>query len=372
MGINLFQMFLMTKNIASILPYNNKVNTQIAVVLGYNTTQFLLKLISLVQKSGKNVKGYEGKWVYNSLESWHTQFFPFWSISTIRRIIGKLETKGLVLSQRILKRQYNHTKWYSIDENALNEFVTQLVGGDAITKKASLSVNLAHTDTITMNRSRPVQKEPIKTLISTIYSSTRHSNKNHTVEKEEETSLMKEVSQQMVNTWNVVQKDCINPIVAYVNHTLIMRLHKVFYKFFNGSIEKWKEYALKVKSSKFLMGEKQTKTNFKAQFYWLIKEDTITSILNGSYGVGDRQISTTPVQKTEPVVSIPSNVDEGSARKEFEEYVKRHQFDDDGDLFGMKKTLNTYTYSPHCVLLLPELSFIKAQLYQLFLNKKYA
>ena len=37
------------------------------------------------------------------------------------------------------------------------------------------------------------------------------------------------------------------------------------------------------------MGEKVTKTDFKATFAWLSKLDTIQMILSGEYGVGDRK-----------------------------------------------------------------------------------
>ena len=58
---------------------------------------------------------------------------------------------------------------------------------------------------------------------------------------------------------------------------------------FNSSMDNWEEYAIKVNSSKFLMGEKETKKDFKATFAWLSKLDTMQMILSGEYGVGDRK-----------------------------------------------------------------------------------
>ncbi len=53
-------------------------------------------------------------WIYNTYEDWQRQF-PFWSDSTIRRAIDKLEERGVVVSTD----QYNQmptdrTKWYRV------------------------------------------------------------------------------------------------------------------------------------------------------------------------------------------------------------------------------------------------------------------
>lgn len=60
-------------------------------------------------------------WVFNSYEDWSKQF-PFWSVSTIRRIFGKLEDHGLVISGNYNKMGADRTKWYSIDYEKISEF----------------------------------------------------------------------------------------------------------------------------------------------------------------------------------------------------------------------------------------------------------
>ena len=59
-------------------------------------------------------------WVFNSYEDWSKQF-PFWSVSTIRRIFGKLEESGLVISGNYNKIGADRTKWYSIDYEKVSE-----------------------------------------------------------------------------------------------------------------------------------------------------------------------------------------------------------------------------------------------------------
>ena len=63
----------------------------------------------------------------------------------------------------------------------------------------------------------------------------------------------------MKEVWNQVFKYSANPIKAYVSEKNIDKLNNLLETKFDGDIEKWKEYGIKVNSSKFLMGEKETK-----------------------------------------------------------------------------------------------------------------
>lgn len=58
------------------------------------------------------------KWVYNTYEDWQKQF-PFWSISTIRRTITKLETSEIIIIGNYNKLKIDNTKWYRIDYEKL-------------------------------------------------------------------------------------------------------------------------------------------------------------------------------------------------------------------------------------------------------------
>ena len=70
------------------------------------------------EKAGNNYKdGYY--WTFNSYERWQLQF-PFWSIMTIRRMIAKLETMGLVISGNYNRLKIDRTKWYRINYKVLD------------------------------------------------------------------------------------------------------------------------------------------------------------------------------------------------------------------------------------------------------------
>ena len=58
-------------------------------------------------------KEIDGKyWIYNTIEAWHKQF-PFWSISTIKRIISNLEKEKLIITGNFNKISIDRTKWYT-------------------------------------------------------------------------------------------------------------------------------------------------------------------------------------------------------------------------------------------------------------------
>src|SRR5690625_418421 len=53
-------------------------------------------------------------WVYNSYDGWAEQF-PFWSKSTIIRILRRLEENGFIVTGNFNKIKIDNTKWYSIN-----------------------------------------------------------------------------------------------------------------------------------------------------------------------------------------------------------------------------------------------------------------
>ena len=53
-------------------------------------------------------------WVYNSYDSWADQF-PFWSKSTIIRILNRLENEGLIITANYNALKIDRTKWYAIN-----------------------------------------------------------------------------------------------------------------------------------------------------------------------------------------------------------------------------------------------------------------
>lgn len=61
-------------------------------------------------------------WVYNTNQQWLQQF-PFWSLSTIQRIISKLEKEGLIIKGKYNRSKFNNTVWYRIDYEQLEKLM---------------------------------------------------------------------------------------------------------------------------------------------------------------------------------------------------------------------------------------------------------
>jgi hypothetical protein len=124
----------------------------LATVVGLNEAIFLQQLHYWLLHSGKERDG--RKWVYNTYDEWHAQL-PFWSVRTIRRIVGGLEGQKLVLSTtRYNQQKVDQTKWYSLDYHALDDLTDRADQVDNVATSADRVDNLAswsgHNDPLQM------------------------------------------------------------------------------------------------------------------------------------------------------------------------------------------------------------------------------
>jgi DnaD/phage-associated family protein len=88
----------------------------LAAAVGLNESIVLQQLHYWLERSNHIYEGH--KWVYNTYEEWREQF-PFWSESTIRRIITKLEKQGLIITGNFNRSKIDKTKWYRINYEKL-------------------------------------------------------------------------------------------------------------------------------------------------------------------------------------------------------------------------------------------------------------
>lgn len=73
-----------------------------------------------INKNKANKKHfYEGRyWTYNSVKAF-SELFPYWSVHQIGRYLRRLEDEGLIISGNFNKAGYDHTKWYSVNDNLI-------------------------------------------------------------------------------------------------------------------------------------------------------------------------------------------------------------------------------------------------------------
>ncbi|GGE79650.1 replication protein [Priestia taiwanensis] len=88
----------------------------LACECGLNEAMFLQQLHYWIQRSENVRDGYT--WVYNSYVNWQKQF-PFWSISTLKRLVWKLEEEGYIISANYNRLKLDKTKWYRINYEKL-------------------------------------------------------------------------------------------------------------------------------------------------------------------------------------------------------------------------------------------------------------
>jgi DnaD/phage-associated family protein len=110
---------------------------KLATRIGLNETIFLQQLYYWLKESKQIHDGHQ--WVYNSYEGWHAQF-PFWSISTIRRVISKLEKEQLILTGNFNRLKIDKTKWYRINFEVLEAIYDEEVLSPAVQNEGDVSV----------------------------------------------------------------------------------------------------------------------------------------------------------------------------------------------------------------------------------------
>jgi DnaD/phage-associated family protein len=88
----------------------------LAATIGLNESIVLQQLHYWLERSTNVHEGHT--WVYNTYEEWQEQF-PFWSESTIRRIITKLEKQGFIITGNFNRSKIDKTKWYRINYEKL-------------------------------------------------------------------------------------------------------------------------------------------------------------------------------------------------------------------------------------------------------------
>lgn len=96
------------------------INRELAELIGLNEAIILQQMHFWLEGRRNYIDG--KYWVYNSITEWKKQF-TFFSESTIRRTLEKLNQLGLLFIAEHNRDRRDRTKWYSINYDSLNELV---------------------------------------------------------------------------------------------------------------------------------------------------------------------------------------------------------------------------------------------------------
>lgn len=144
-------------------------SAELAKVIGLNESIFLQQLhYWLTKKEEKQDSrtvhdGYT--WYYCTQNEWKQQF-PFWSVSTIKRIITNLRKNNYIIIENHNRKGYDKTNWFRINYQALEDIPAgqnELVDGSDIPKGQFEPMEVTG-DNIPSGQNEPmreVQNEPI-------------------------------------------------------------------------------------------------------------------------------------------------------------------------------------------------------------------
>lgn len=132
-----------------------QVQPKLAQALGLNQALFLQQVqfwLYVNKKNGRNLR--DGRyWTYNTFEAWQREQFPFWSVSTLKRIVAKLERSGVLLTTtKYNKAGYDNTKWYSIDRDRLEQVI---VSGELSESTPQVDEAIVQNDTVVPEETEP-------------------------------------------------------------------------------------------------------------------------------------------------------------------------------------------------------------------------
>ena len=99
------------------------VDKDLATVIGLNEAIILQQInYWLHVRGGKDVDSRH--WIKHTISEFLEKDFPFWSRSTVKRAIINCKKKGFLLERNLNTAGFDKSKWYSIDEDKLNEVMS--------------------------------------------------------------------------------------------------------------------------------------------------------------------------------------------------------------------------------------------------------
>ncbi|WP_129721385.1 hypothetical protein [Xylanivirga thermophila] len=135
------------------------IDKQLATLIGLNEAMVLQQIhywVEINKKADKNF--HEGKyWTYNSIEDWHKEF-PFWSESTVKRILAKLRKSNLLITGNFNKQRRDRTLWYTINYEILEKIAEEAEGG----KEEKVEADTEEKDGSEIEAKSEINKAPKK------------------------------------------------------------------------------------------------------------------------------------------------------------------------------------------------------------------
>ena len=101
------------------------INTELACLIGLNEAIVLQQLHYWLEKNKATATNYQDGhyWTYGTVQEYRDRDFKFWSFNTVKRTLTRLVELGFLIKGNFNKMKMDHTNWYTIDYQALDEWI---------------------------------------------------------------------------------------------------------------------------------------------------------------------------------------------------------------------------------------------------------
>jgi len=242
----------------------------LASAFGLNEAIFLQQLHYWLQKSAIEIEN--KKWVYRTMNEWENEF-PFWSYSTVKRAIGSLKKKNVLLIKKLSNNKRERVNYYAIKYDLLDVFVGQNEPMDRVNMNQTMGQN-EPMDKVNMNQTMGQNDLMDKVKVSQcIYNENQRDYTENTTETTTENTHIF-----FMHEWNGF---AFENELSKISSLSESRKKKLQARMKSGDFKQLFEEALEqITKSQYLLGSKGWKINFD----WLIKNDeNILKVVEGNY-----------------------------------------------------------------------------------------
>jgi len=270
---------------ASFLNGYTVFSNELAAHIGVSEAIIVGRLHYWITKCGHGIAG--KKWIYNTMEQWHHQF-PFLSVPQLRKIFYKLRHQGLIIAEKLNKRNRDHKLWYTLNYETLEKMDI------CMQTFPSCSLASSREERAQTNRFNQKEKSYYKEQNKTLHKKFPLTPLSNQAEKEKCVSLPQKVqvyhqspktesttSVQMIKIWNTYQG---TPYQKPISKSFEKRLQDIFFERFNKNMNLWENFCQEVANNPFLSG-KTSQIGWKADLMWCLKSDHLDKIFSGHYGI---------------------------------------------------------------------------------------
>lgn len=202
------------------------VRPALAVKIGLNEAIVLQQLAYWLNHAEKE---HEGRmWIYKSYEKWQEQDFPFWSVSTVKRIVKRLRELNLIDTESLSDNFNNRVNYYTINRNELEKLGSPLGQSDTMGLGQSDTTPSYQDDTTPSGQSDTFSKESNKEI---------NQESKHTQKIEGDVLAVRDQNAESIMNWQQPSKETMQSLLMmagkkldmtdneYLSHVLDFKAH---------------------------------------------------------------------------------------------------------------------------------------------------